>query len=295
MNRFAMNRTTLLTLLVLPACPVWAQPAGAPRPPAPPPPFVAEAPDNCSWKIKHETGKKADEPPAVGNGAGPMMVPGAAGQTAQLEEIRVAKAGKTRRVVRKWSDGQSREAWYLGSLCLGELPGQDGKLEVMVIDLSADPGMVDTRPMTLGALSGADYSKGDFPELAWIRADHFAGTETRESAACHVYRLTAAETPPPSRREDFTMPENLRPGKSPRREEPAAAGGSPPGPRRTVVTMEAKIDRATKLPLSFHDVTTRRTYSFSMETPQIALPARFQQALDEYQADLEAAKHRRMP
>lgn len=285
-----MNKKTLLvSLLALSGGPLCAQSTeGAP---APKPPFVAKAPDNSSWVVRFEPKKKAAKQPEAGPQAGPMTGAGAAPQASELEEIRVAKAGTTRRIVRKWSDGKAMDAWYLGPICLGEMPGQDGRLEVVVFDASGAAGLVDTRPLTLGALSGADYSKGDFPEFNWIRAEHFAGIGSPDSNPYFIFRLTGAAPASAPRRADLTMPESLRSkgSKSPAPSVPSA----PPSVPAAVI--EARIDCATKLPLSLDDGSHKRTYTFSMEPPQLTLPPRFDAALKEFRADLEAAKFRRMP
>lgn len=298
-----MSKNLSIPLLLLSACLLPHAAVAQASSPAPKPPFVAKTPENCSWVVRIEPKGKSPKQEQPAPGAGPMAAGGAGPQVAVLEEIRVAKAANLRRIIRKWSDGKAEESWYLGRFLLAEMPNQEGGREIVVFDTDPEfKGLVDTTLLTLGTLSGGEFARGDFPELDWIQASHFAGIGSPDANPCFIYRLAGAPPAKPGRREDLTMPESLKPkgskksgAKPAKPAEPASDSAASAPALSPEVLMEARIDCATKLPVSFEDIGHKRTYSFSMETPSLSLPPRFVDALEEYKAGLEAAKYRRMP
>lgn len=235
--------------------------------PVPNPPFVAQAPVNCSWTIRFQSKNKAGEAQAVAPAPEAMMPGPAAAPARDLTEIRVAKTGDRRHIERKFSDGSSEETWFVGSLCLGEIMNQQGKTEViaMVTPGDASSGSMPSVPSAalIMSMSGG-YLAGDFPELNWIKAEHFVGMDSRDSNPVYIYRA-----PLPS------------------------VEGKPLA--KTEVLMEARIAADSKLPVTFLAGQTLRVYKFSMETPSLELPPRFASALANYKAAWEAAKYQRLP
>lgn len=301
-----MRPPKLLPILVLLLAPSLLRAQQAPPPtPAPkaPAPCMAQAPANSSWTIlirrKEDRAAKAG---GAAQGMGAMQGgPTTGAKPSFLEQIQVEKAGTTRRILRKWSDGKVQDAWWIGPLCLAEFPTPDGPPDINVIDTAGPVGLVDPALIAANA-SGGGYKKNDFPELDWIEPSLLAGTETRNDRLYRVYRITATTAVPtkPRRRKDMTILKSLqsatgdaKPSAQATTTPPASASPSPGGTKMAVIVIkEAWIDALTGLPLSFTEGDDTWNYSFSSGSGSLQLPPRFEEALRAYKQDQESAKHR---
>ena len=290
-----MNKSILL-LMLLSAPLLKAEPPATSSPNAAP--FAVRAPSVCSWTIQiKQKGDRGDKPVET-SAAGPQGGPLSAAQTPRLSQIQIDKAGSTRRILRKWTDGKVQDTWWLGTLCLAEFPSPDGPPYIDVINTAGPVGLIDNAGLSSALASGGDYNRSDFPELAWIEPSLLAGTETKNDNLYRIYRITSATSAPakPSRRKDLTMPKSLEPptdqSKPSAQETPATAV---PGSTKTTVIKEAWIDASTGLPLSLTEGESTWSYSFSSGSTSLQLPTRFAEALQNYKQDLESAKYRRLP
>jgi hypothetical protein len=265
---------------------------------------MAQAPANSSWTIlirrkEDRTAKAGAAAPGMGAMQGGPMT---GAKPSFLEQIQVEKAGTTRRILRKWSDGKLQDTWWIGPLCLAEFPKPDGPPDIIVIDTEVSGGVIDTRGLSASLASGGDYKKNDFPELAWIEPSLLAGTETRNDKLYRVYRITATTAVPtkPRRRKDMTILKSLqsatgdaKPAAQATTTPPASASPSPGGTKTAVIVIkEAWIVASTGLPLSFTEGDDTWNYSFSPGSGSLQLPPRFDEAFRAYKQILEAAKHR---
>jgi len=276
-----------------------AQQAPPPTPAtkAPTPPCMAQAPANSSWTILIR--KKEDRAAKAGGAAQGMGAmqggPMTGAKPSFLEQIQVEKAGTTRRILRKWSDGKVQDAWWIGPLCLAEFPTPDGPPDINVIDTAGPVGLIDPALISANA-SGGDYKKNDFPELAWIEPSLLAGTETRNEKLYRVYRITATTAMPTKsrRRKDMTILKSLQSATGDAKPSAQATPSPSPGGAKmaVIVIKEAWIDASTGLPLSFTEGNDIWNYSFSSGSGSLQLPPRFEEALRAYKQDQESAKHR---
>lgn len=267
-------------------------------------PFAALAPANSSWTIRIKEKEDRDDTPAADGPAtqgGPMSAP----KASVLSLIQIDKAGTTRRIIRKWSDGKKEEVWWVGHLCFAEFESSEGDKEIRVVDEgNKEVGVIDTTPVKGAPLdtgrasamiaSGADYVQGDFPELSWIKAEMRANNETKGETEFRVYRMTA-NTAPAGQRVDPTLPKSLKTitDDPDEKNEPSSA---PKAPKSIVTTAkEAWINASTKLPSKLIEGGSTWTYSFSYETQALQLPPTFAQALKDYKRAVEATNHRRLP
>ena len=107
-----------------------------------------------------------------------------------LSLIQIDKAGTTRRIIRKWSDGRKEEVWWVDHLCFAEFESSEGTKEIRVVDQgNKEIAVIDTSPVNGAILdtgrasamlaSGGDYVKGDFPELLWIKPEMRVNNEAK--------------------------------------------------------------------------------------------------------------------
>jgi hypothetical protein len=262
-----MNRPLLL-LLLLSGSLLWAEPPAAP---VPKPPYVAQAPANCSWTVRIASKTEPDTGPVRAEGVTQtsLMPAGATAVRPVLKEIKINKAGQTRQIIQKWSDGKSKECWWLKNICLAEMQTEDGHTEVVALNGEMQGAyQVNTAALLTASVSGADYSKGDFPELSWIQAGMFVGVGSPKENPYFVFRSNgiSAEHKAPTQ-----------------------------GLSNAGMVNEARIDVSTKLPISFSDGTNVRNYTFSDGAAALQLPERFGKAVQKYKEALEASKYRQMP
>ena len=209
-------------------------------------------------------------------------------QTSLLNHIQIDKAGNTRSILRKWSDGKSVETWWFGPLCFEEYLTSKGSKEIRVINTSPVPGaIVDTGRLSGSLASGGDYQQTDFPELSWIKADMLVGTEEKDETSYRVYRTSSTG----SASLGFVDPTQPKSGKAAK---PSAESEIDAGQQKTV-TKEAWINATTKLPHKLVDGGSTWTYSFTNGNAVLQLPTRFAEALAAYKQALESAKYRRLP
>jgi len=229
------SKVISISLIICLAATALAQNERAVEPPVPP--FVKNAPSRAGWKIEYGAVRTNDAPKA----GSPLE-----GQKPRrIIRVEVNKVAGTRQEITTWSDGGTSEAWFYGNWILLSHPDFP---EIRVLDRThLNEAVVKTQP---------DYSKGDFPALAWITGDKFAGVRTIGNRRCYVFRD----------------------GAGPDKAGSATASDEKPG------QIEAAIDCGSGLPVQLRNGTTIQSYSFQESPPSsLELPPRFAAALEKYQ------------
>lgn len=209
--------------------------AQEPQIPPPSPPFLNRMPDHSAWTIVY-TPKQAPAIPLApkisssSTNAAPVVQ-----QERTLKEVDGVKMEKTRQDVYRWSDKQTTEEWSYNGLFLFKDPGMP---DICVLAPSGGSAAI------MGAIP--DYSKTDFPELAWIGLDNYKAPVTYLQHKCYFFQTQ----------------------------------GHGPFPR------QAWIDVATKLPVAFDDGTATRVYTIKeVPQRELVLPPAYAEKLKSYQRD----------
>ncbi|HSI85339.1 MAG: hypothetical protein ACAI35_17615 [Candidatus Methylacidiphilales bacterium] len=203
------------------------------------PPFVGRAPDVSGWKIVFQPIKTVAKP-----GADPAT-PSTAANTrpALVHEITVYKAGERRKELipsPRLNGGREERFYYKG------------------IVFYQKPGFAPTDVYTQSSPGGADT---DFPELAWIKAEHYTGVKREGGKRYYLFSMApqqlAARLPAPG------MPARSGPVKTLPQQ----------GADIERIMFRVWIDVDTKLPLKFDDGAYQRNYQFFPSSASNAEPS----------------------
>ena len=144
-------------------------PAPTPRPSPPPPPFVNVAPDFSAWTITRYT------VPGVGSQPADAVLAGAAKATKPESLSSVTKTGRVRHQSRKLKTGEQVDIWF------------ENSNRIMMESMWKIP-------VFQGDTSGPKSPVGpDFPELSWIAAENYAGTQGDQSVTYLVFETQVTE------------------------------------------------------------------------------------------------------
>lgn len=190
-----------------------------PKDPIPAPPFVGRAPEVAGWKMNFYF-KAA---PVNSTNSSPTAAP------APNLEITVYKADNRRLEIIPARKGGKEERFYANNVLYYQKPG-------------FAPTDVYTRP----APGAAD---NDFPELYWIKAEHYMGVKREKGKRYYVFMMDLQTN---------AAPASLAPQKD-------ASSNK--------FVSEAWIDMETKLPLKYDDGTYIRTYEFFKSSANDAIPS----------------------
>ena len=143
--------------------------APTPRPVPPDPPFLKEAPSYSAWTITRYT------VPGLGGQAADAVVRSAAAAPKPDSQTTVTKTGRVRHQLRKLKSGEQEDIWF-----------EHGNRITMESMWKI--------PVFQGETSGAKSPAGpDFPELSWISAKNFAGTQEAQSNTYLVFETQVTE------------------------------------------------------------------------------------------------------
>lgn len=137
----------------------------APRPTLPPGPVLSATPDFAAWTIVLQTvpGLRGQSAEAVTRSAASSAPPDSL--------TSITKTGQVRRSVRKLKTGQQEEIWYEH----GNRLTMESGWKIPMFEVAAAPA---GQPLGL-----------DFPELAWVAAGNFVGTQTYQKVDYLVFEL----------------------------------------------------------------------------------------------------------
>lgn len=138
------------------------------RPMLPPGPILATTPDLAAWTIVLQT------TPGLPGQSAEAVVRGAAASVASDSVISVTKTGQVRHWSRRLKGGQQEDVWYEQG---NRITTQTGwKI-----------------PMFEAAAAPAGQPRGpDFPELTWIAAKNFVGTQHHQDTDYFVFEAQLA-------------------------------------------------------------------------------------------------------
>lgn len=242
---------------------------------APPPrqPILPKAADGAEWSLVAKFDKEQKAP-------GYRI----------LMQMTVTKTPKVRRIVSRWSDGQTTERWVVDNLVLGEEPGGKG---IQVYD-SSQPWVLPSPPPF------PNYGISDFPELNWISMGNYAGVGTYLGRPCHVFQRTASVQKNTTKESELKgvgtamdraaaaqvqAVDKLKPVTPVATATPAAVAQTPV----VQVVETAFLDVKTQLPVAVADPQVTREYIFSSQMPaEPVLPARFAELVKSTQEALAA-------
>ena len=169
-----MKSLTLLCLAVLTTA--GGSRAGAqtpasptPRPTPPSPPFVEETQDFSAWVVaRYKIPGLSSQPPDA-------VIRSVTKPPKPESVTSVTKTGQIRRQLKKAATGEQEDMWYEHSDRITMKTGW--KL-----------------PLFEGGASPAKQPQGpDFPELSWLAAGNFVGTQENEGVAYFVFEATVAQ------------------------------------------------------------------------------------------------------
>jgi hypothetical protein len=130
------------------------------KPPLPPGPLPARAPDLASWKLTFTYTALAK--PATAD-AGNVPKP------ALLKESSVIKSGTTYQQAESFDNDTTTTRWWVDGTVLG---------------MSGNGAYIVSDVIEKGPLS---YENSDFPDLTWIGPDCYTRVETIENTTCFVF------------------------------------------------------------------------------------------------------------
>lgn len=220
---------------------------------APPPtqPILPRATDRAEWSLVAKFDKEQKAP-------GYRI----------LMQMTVTKGAKVRRIVSRWSDGQTTERWVVDSLVLSEEPDGRG---IQVYD-SSQPWVLPSPPPF------PNYGSSDFPELSWISMGNYAGVGSYLGRTCYVFQRTAS-VPKNNAKESELNRVGLAMDRAAaaqvqsvdkERTAPAVTTATPaPDAKSPVVHVveTAFLDVKTQLPVAVTGAQVTREYVFSSQTP----------------------------
>ena len=159
----------VLTLVGASRAGAQATASPTPRPTPPAPPFVGETQDFSAWAIvRYNVPGLSSQPPEA-------VIRSLTKPPKPESLISVTKTGQIRHQVKKAATGEQEDAWYEHSNRITMKSGW--KL-----------------PMFEGATSGAKQPQGpDFPELSWIAAGNFVGTQESEGTIYFVFEMAVVQ------------------------------------------------------------------------------------------------------
>ena len=160
--------TVLMTSGASRAC-AQAEASPTPRPTPPAPPLLNGTPDSAAWKIVRYV------IPKLGEQSAEAVVRSVATAPKPESLTSVSKTGQVRHQERKLKTGEQEDIWY-----------EHGNRIIME--------SVWKIPMFEGNTSGVKLPLGpDFPELAWISASNFVGTQEDQGATYFVFETQVTE------------------------------------------------------------------------------------------------------
>ena len=169
-----MKFSSLFCFLVLitagaPRTGAQTETAPMPRPTPPAPPFVNATPDFSAWSIVRYT------IPGLGSQSAEAVVRSAAAASKPESQASVIKTGPIRHQVKRLKTGEQEDIWY-----------EHGNRITVESFWKL--------PLFEGEASAAKQPQGpDFPELSWIAAGNFVGTQAYEGAAYFVFETQVTE------------------------------------------------------------------------------------------------------
>lgn len=214
----------------------WAQeaPALTPRPTPPAPPFVGETEDFAAWTIVRYT------IPGLSSQKADAVARSIAGATKPESATSVVKTGRVRHQLKKFGTGEHEDIWF-----------EHGNRITMESMWKI--------PLFQGETSASKSPIGpDFPELSWIKAENFAGTQEAQSKTYFVFENQAADG--------------------------AAAPARVYGAEQRPSFSRAYIDADTRTPwlLQTGDVVQRYTFQPAPTSP-LEVPAEYQTMFNDYE------------
>lgn len=218
-------------------------------PPTPPSaPFVRNAPATAAWTIEHRKSEELSKDKAAD--AAPKS------SKVVLRKTEVTKFGPNRREIEEWSDGSKVEKWFYKGYHIFK---QRGVEDVYVVDSSRDGFQRLTFP---------DYSKDDFPELAWLSAKTYVKNDSFQNQTAFLFEQPA----------DIVAGPVLAQVKAATGEDLAQ---KPKAPQKM---LRVWIDPASRLPIAIDNGFRTKTYSFRQSSDSAAQPPEaFLKALQDYQ------------
>ncbi len=160
-----LTSVLVAVLTTVGAWPVWGQdaPSPTPRPTPPAPPFVNATPDYSAWAIARYN------IPGLGSQSADAVVHSVETATKPNSVTSVTKTGQVRHQLRKLKTGEQEDIWFER----GNRITMESMWKI---------------PLFEGGTSGPKMPQGpDFPELSWISAANFVGTQQYQSAAYFVF------------------------------------------------------------------------------------------------------------
>ena len=160
----------------------WAQaetspaPSPTPRPTPPAPPFLNATPEYSAWTISRYIipGLGSQAADAVIRSAAATLKPDSVTSVTKTGEIR-HQSGQVRHQIRKLKTGEQEDIWY-----------EHGNRITME--------SIWKIPMFEGNTSGSKTPLGpDFPEVAWIAAGNFVGTQADHGVTYLVFETQVTE------------------------------------------------------------------------------------------------------
>jgi hypothetical protein len=196
------------------------------RPPLPAKQMPAELPASAAWEI---TLKYPGEDSAAAEDAPDATDPTAAKSEPRQVKVVVTRTGDVIREETFWSVGKKTEKWIL-------------RHNLQVLEDRAT-GQLFRLPATTLVDDFTDYSRGSFPELAWIGPDYYQGVRKVNERPCFIFTAAAGEVV-------YSLDEEVN-------------AGMPTEMRGTIANTEslaAAVDTETLLPVFFNDGYVTKTY-----------------------------------
>jgi len=270
-----MNK--LIVLLAGSSLLTWAHAEEKVSPPTQP--ILRKAADSAEWTLVTKVDKDQQVP-----------------KYRIMMQMTVTKGAKVRRIVTRWSSGQTTERWVVGSLVLSEEPGGSG---IQVYD-SSQPWVLPSPPPF------PNYGASDFPELNWISLGNYAGVGTYQGKPCYVFQRKAAVPKLVSEKKESELKALGNAMDKAAAAQVQVVGGdvtssavatATPAANSTAPTERvvetAYLDVNTQLPLAVIDAQVTREYSFSPQAPaEPVLTPRFAEVVKSTEEAL-AAPYRR--
>ena len=225
---------TVLTMIGASRADAQTAASPTPRPTPPDPPFVGATQDFSAWAIvQYNIPGLSSQPPdavirSVAKGQKPESL------------VNVTKTGQIRHQLKKAATGEQEDGWYEHSNRITMKSGWK-------------------MPMFEGATSGAKQPQGpDFPELSWVAAGNFVGTQKSEGSVYFVFEMAVVQGDERLAKEDGYKPSS--------------------------VFSRAFIDADTRLPWALQTRDTIQRYFFqAAPTAMLDVPREYQTIFDNYE------------
>lgn len=133
--------------------------------PPPTSPVLPRAGDIAAWTIQFSYDKRTKD---AATQAAPAQD--------QIKSLSIRKTKKIYSIIAEWQSGKISEKWNIDGLQLQTAPDSS------VVALLPKPESPD-----FDQPDYADFSRTDFPELAWLSMENFRGTETYKGKPCYFF------------------------------------------------------------------------------------------------------------